>query len=117
MFSGRFHWHVASALVLCTTLGMPAHAQDEYAARMLAKQNNCFRCHAIDREKNAPAWSAIAVKYRSKPDAEERLLKHLTSAPKVKLLEDGIEEDHKIAKYSDRAELVNMVRWVLSLQR
>src|SRR5574343_1702070 len=110
MFSGRFHWHVASALVLCTTLGMPAHAEDEYAARMLAKQNNCFRCHAIDREKNAPAWSAIAVKYRSKPDAEERLLKHLTSAPKVKLLEDGIEEEHKIAKYSDRAELVNMVR-------
>lgn len=117
MFSGRFNWHAAPALVLCAILGMSAHAQDEYAARTLAKQNNCFRCHAIDREKNAPAWSAIAVKYRSKPDAEEKLLKHLTSAPKVKLLEDGIEEEHKIAKYSDRAELVNMVRWVLSLQR
>lgn len=117
MLQGLSRWQAVTALILCAGTGLPAHAQDEYAARMLAKQNNCFRCHAIDREKNAPAWSAIAVKYRSKPDAEERLLKHLTSAPKVKLLEDGIEEEHKIAKYSDRAELVNMVRWVLSLQR
>lgn len=105
------------ALLACAGL-MPspaAEAADDLAARKLAKANNCFRCHAVELDKNGPAWSSIAAKYRLKPNGEEKLLHHLTSAPKIKLLEEGTEEEHKIAKYKDVAELKNLVKWILSL--
>jgi cytochrome c len=92
-----------------------AHAADDLAARRLAKENNCFRCHAVEREKDGPAWSAIGAKYRQKPDGVAKLMHHLTSAPKIKLLEQGTEEEHKIAKYRDEAQLRNLVQWILSL--
>jgi cytochrome c len=92
-----------------------ATAADDLAARRLAKENNCFRCHAVEREKDGPAWSAIGAKYRQKPDGEAKLMHHLTSAPKIKLLEQGTEEEHKIAKYRDESQLRNLVQWILSL--
>lgn len=92
-----------------------ALATDDLAARKLAKENNCFRCHAVEREKDGPAWSAIGAKYRQKPDGEAKLMHHLTSAPKIKLLEQGTEEEHKIARYRDEAQLKNLVQWILSL--
>lgn len=106
-------------LVTCMTalalLPPSATAADEAAARRLAKQNNCFRCHAIDRDKDGPAWSSIATKYKAKPDGAEKLMKHLTSAPRIKLLEEGTEQEHKIAKFQDQDELRNLVGWILSL--
>jgi cytochrome c len=90
-------------------------AADDRDARKLAKENNCFRCHAVEREKDGPAWSSIGAKYRQKADSEAKLLHHLTSAPKIKLLEQGTEEEHKIAKFRDEAQLKNLVRWILSL--
>jgi len=107
--------HALSLIVLVGTLSGPASAADDLAARKLAKENNCFRCHAVEREKDGPAWSSISSKYRQKPDGEEKLLKHLVSAPKIKLLEQGIEEEHKIAKFRDEAQLRNLVEWILSL--
>lgn len=107
----------ASVLAIGTLLGMISSAQaaDDIAARKLAKANNCFRCHAVEREKNGPAWSAIGAKYKLKPNGEEKLMTHLTSAPKIKLLEEGTEEEHKIVKFRDKAELQNLVQWILSL--
>ncbi len=99
---------MAAASLVCA-------APDEVAARSLAKENNCFRCHAVDRDKDGPAWSAIATKYKNTADGEARLMKHLTSAPRIKLLEEGTEQEHKIAKFRDKAELRNLVDWVLSL--
>jgi cytochrome c len=90
-------------------------AVDADAARKLAKQNNCFRCHAVEREKNGPAWADIGTKYKGKADGEAALIKHLTSAPKVRLREDDVEEEHKIAKFRSHDELENLARWVLSL--
>jgi len=92
-----------------------ALAADDVAARKLAKQNNCFRCHAVEREKDGPAWADIGLKYRQKQDGEQKLMTHLTSAPKIKLREQGTEEEHKIAKFRDEAELKNLVAWILSL--
>jgi len=100
--------------VLCM-LALPAMANDDAAARKLAKDNNCFRCHAIDREKDGPSWSSIGDKYRQKSDGEDKLLTHLKSAPKIKLREQGVEEEHKIAKYRDEPQLKNLVRWILAL--
>jgi cytochrome c len=88
---------------------------DANAARKLAKQNNCFRCHAVEHEKNGPAWASIGSKYKGKPDGEAKLIKHLTSAPKVRLREDDVEEEHKIAKFREDQELINLANWILSL--
>ena len=106
---------LALGLVLVWMMMGQAWAADADAARKLAKQNNCFRCHAVEREKNGPAWAEIAIKYKDKADGEAKLMKHLTSAPKVKLREDNVEEEHKIVKFRDHAELENLARWVLSL--
>lgn len=109
-------WSVmVGALMLVTMDGAVAVEVDANAARKLAKLNNCFRCHAVEHEKNGPAWASIGTKYKGKPDGEAKLIKHLTSAPKVRLREDDVEEEHKIAKFREEQELVNLARWILSL--
>ena len=91
-----------------------AFAVDADAAQALAKQNNCFRCHGIDKDKDGPAWKKIASKYKGLPNAEEKLTHHLTSGEKAKF-PDGHEEDHKVLKSDDANETKNLVDWILSL--
>ena len=103
----------ASAALLAAPL---AHAVDEDAARQLAKQNNCFKCHAIEKEKDGPSWHKVAEKYKGKPEAEAKLINHITSGEKAKF-PDGHEEDHKIVKTDppkDMAQIKNLVQFVLS---
>ena len=66
------------------------------------------------RSKDAPAFRDVAAKYQGKPDAETRLIHHITSGERVKF-EDGHEEDHKIVKRKDPAAIKNRVDWILSL--
>lgn len=87
---------------------------DAGAAQAFAKDSECFKCHTLDKTKKGPSYKKIAAKYKGKADAEAKLLKHLTTGPKVKL-EDGTEEEHKIIDSKDEAEARNLVRWVLSL--
>lgn len=89
------------------------HAADAAAAEKLARQEGCLRCHGIDRAKDGPSYKQLAEKNRGKPDAEARLLKHLSSGHKVKF-EDGHEEDHKIPKNKDPEQIKNLVHWILS---
>ena len=92
----------------------PAQAAvDEVAAQALAKKNDCFKCHAIDKTKKGPSYKKIAEKYRGKPDGEEKAIKNITSGQKVKL-EDGTEEEHKIIDTKDPQEMKNLVQWILS---
>jgi cytochrome c len=102
-----------ASLALCLS-GSAGAAVDEEAAKALARQNNCFKCHGVDKQKDGPAWREVAAKYKGKPDAEERLLKHLTTGEKAKF-PDGHEEDHKIIKAGDPKETRNLVQWILSL--
>lgn len=94
-----------------------ASAFDEDDAKALAKSNDCFKCHAIDKTKKGPSFTKISAKYKGKPRAETeaKLMKHLTSGEKVKL-EDGTEEDHKIIDTKDLKEQKNLVDWILSLE-
>ncbi|HTZ00518.1 MAG TPA: c-type cytochrome [Rhodocyclaceae bacterium] len=97
-------------------LASAAHAVDADAAKQLAKQNNCFKCHAIEKDKDGPAYKKVAEKYRGKPDAEEKLIYHITSGEKAKF-PDGHEEEHKIVKTSppkDMAQIKNLVDWILA---
>ena len=83
------------------------------AATALAKKNDCFKCHAIDKTKKGPSYKKVAAKYKGKLDGEEKVIKNFTTGPKVKL-EDGTEEDHKIIDTKDAKELKNLAQWILS---
>jgi cytochrome c len=57
----------------------------------------------------------VAAKYRGKPDAEAKLIHHVTSGEKAKF-PDGHEEDHKnIQGKASPEEIKNLVDWILSL--
>jgi cytochrome c len=106
----------ASLLVASVLLAVsgPSRAVDADAAQTLARRSGCFKCHAIDKTKEAIAWKEVAKKHKGKADAEAELTKHVTTGPKVKL-EDGSEETHPIVKTKDPAEIKNLVDWILSL--
>ena len=103
-------------LLLALAGTIPARAQqvDADAAQALAKRNDCFKCHAIDKNKKAPAYKRIAVRLKPKPDAVEVIVEHITSGHMVQL-EDGTDEQHRIIDTKDPAELRNLARWILSL--
>ena len=107
---------IAAASVAAAALlpSLDAAAVDVDAARALARQSNCFKCHAIDKKKDGPAWKEVSKKFKGKPDAEAKLTKHITSGAKVKL-EDGTEDEHPIVKSKDPAAIKNLVDWILSL--
>ena len=100
----------ALALALITP---SAQAVDADAAQRLARQSNCFKCHAVDKKKEGPAYHDVAVKYKGKPEAKARLVQHITSGEKVKF-EDGHEEDHAIVKTKDQGQIENLVEWILA---
>ncbi len=87
-------------------------AADDAAAEALARKSGCFKCHAIDKKKDGPPYKEIAAKYKGKADAEQKLVTHVTTSPKVKV--DGNEEDHEQLKTKDQGEIKNVVQWILS---
>jgi cytochrome c len=87
---------------------------DADAAKAFAKQNNCFRCHGVDKDKDGPAFTKSAAKYKADPKGEEKMLHHLSSGEKAKF-PDGHEEAHMILKSDDAKETKNLVEWILSL--
>jgi len=106
------------AIVCGATLSLaaltPAHAAvDADAAQALAKKNDCFKCHAVDKTKKGPSLKKIAAKYKGKPEGQEKAIKNMTTGPKVKL-EDGTEEEHKVIDTKDQAQLKNLADWILS---
>jgi cytochrome c len=102
---------VAASLII---LAPAAQAADADAAQALARQNNCFRCHGVEKGKDGPAWKDVAAKYKGKADAQQRLFTHLTTGEKAKFA-DGHEEEHKIIKSPDAAKTKNLIDWILSL--
>jgi cytochrome c len=109
---------LAAAAALSCLLAVPriSLAADADAAQTLARQNNCFRCHSVEKAKDGPAWKDVAKKYSSKPkpEAEQRLVTHLTTGEMAKF-PDGHEEEHKIIKSPGDAQTLNLIDWILSL--
>ncbi len=107
--------HIAAALCMAALAysQCASAAVDASAAEALAKKEGCLKCHGIDKAKEAKSFKEIATKFKGKPDAETnaKILTHLTTGPKVKL-EDGTEEDHKILKTKDKAEIDNLIAWL-----
>jgi cytochrome c len=107
---------LASSLLAAAALFMtlPAFAQtvDADAAQALLKKSDCGKCHAVDKKKDGPSFKETATRLKGKADAEDEVYRHLTTAPKVKV--DGKEEEHKVVKSKDEAEIRNLARWILS---
>ncbi len=106
---------ILSATVLLALSAMsPAQAAvDVEAAKLLAKVNDCLKCHAASKDKKGPSMKKIADKYKGKAGAQESVIKGFTVEHTVKLT-DGTEEKHKIIDTKDPKELKNMADWYLS---
>ena len=112
MLMPRMNFQLRRGLPVAPLLSFmrPSLAAD--AAQATLKKNDCGKCHAVDKKKDGPSFKETAGKLKGKPDAEDEVRKHLTTGPKVKI--DGKEEEHKIIKVKDDAELQNLIRWILS---
>jgi cytochrome c len=106
----------ATLFTFAAAVFMPiqASAFDEDAARALAKKNNCFKCHAVDKSKKGPSFKKVAAKYKGKTDGQSKLITNFTTEPMVKL-SDGKEEKHKLIDTKDMNEMKNLADWILSL--
>jgi cytochrome c len=98
---------VAALCVAVAPLVVPtaAAAADAEAAQGLARQNNCFKCHAVDTKKVGPAWKDVAAKMKGDKDAEAKLITHLTTGP----------NGHPVIKAKSPADTKNLADWILSL--
>ena len=103
----------SAATLLILAAALPAHAAvDVDAAQALFKKNECAKCHSIDKTKTGPALKKIARNYKGKADGQDKIIKQITTAPKVKT-EDG-EEEHKVINSKDPVALKNLADWILS---
>jgi len=99
--------------VTAMTLAPPLTAAiDPDSARALAKKSECFKCHAIDKQKTGPPFREVSKKYKGKVDAEDKLIKHVTTKPMVEV--DGKKEEHPAVKTGDPDQVRNLVQWILS---
>jgi cytochrome c len=100
------------ALATAACVAMPAQAVDADAALALAKKSNCMKCHSVSAKKDGPSFKETAAKYKGQADAEQKLITHVTTSPKIKI--DGKEEEHPSVKSSDPNEIRNLVQWILA---
>ena len=101
-----------AAAVVALSVSLPAQAVDADAAQALARKSNCMKCHSVAAKKEGPSFKETAAKYKSRADAEQKLVTHLTTNPKVKV--DGKEEEHDSLKTKNDADVRNVVQWILS---
>ena len=102
-----------AAASLAVTVGAAQAAEvDASAAEALLKKSGCFKCHAADKKKDGPSFKETAGKYKGKADGVDKVTKHVTTNPKIKV--DGVEETHDALKTKDAKEIRNAVDWILS---
>ena len=105
---------LAASLLLLVGCNAAIAAPDEEAARVQLKSNDCLKCHALERTKTGPALTKIAAKYKGNPEAEDKIMAHITTGPTI-TMPDGTEAQHKIIETRDPHILKNLVEWILSL--
>ncbi len=101
-----------SAVVLVLGLGAGALVPAAYAQEDLAKKDNCFACHAVDKKVVGPAYKDVAAKYRNDPKAAEKLFE------KVKKGGSGVWGPVPMPPNSavPDADIHKLVSWILSLK-
>jgi cytochrome c len=109
---GEMNLNKIVPVLLAAACWTPSWAVDAAAAQALVKKSDCLKCHAVDKKKDGPSFKETSAKYKGKPDGEEKLIKHLTTSPKVKV--DGKEEEHAMIKSKNQDEIKNVAQWILS---
>ena len=105
---------VGIALGVTTFSGTARAELDALTALEVLKRNDCTKCHSVKKSKNGPSYNKVARKRRGDPKAEDKLFKHLTTSPMVKL-DDGTEEEHKKIDFKNPEHIREFIRWILSL--
>ena len=103
---------IATTALALAMSGAYAQGVDVSAAEGLMKKSGCFKCHSVSAKKDGPSYKSVAEKYKGKADAEQKLVTHLTTSPKVKI--DGKEQTHPTLKTTNEADVKNVAQWVLS---
>lgn len=104
---------LAASLAACLLLvSSPVRAVDADAAQALMKKSGCTKCHSVSAKKEGPSFKETAAKYKGKADAEQKIVTHLTTNPKIKV--DGKEEEHDSLKTKNDADVHNVAQWILS---
>ena len=101
---------------VATGLGKPFIQINVDQAKSLITKNGCNRCHSLDRDKNGPSFQKIAGFYRGKPEAQKRLIEHLTSGEKARFIDDHL-ESHAVVVTSpegDKTQIENLANWILA---
>ena len=108
--AGPFLLGLVVALAACQA---PAGAKEvsDADAEALMRRSGCFKCHAVAKRKDGPSYEEVAKKYRGRAGAEERLVRHVTTSPMVKM--DGEDEPHGKLKTGKPEEVGGVVRWIL----
>ena len=99
---------IGSLAFIGLTAATVVHALDEEATLALMKKSNCFKCHAVDKQKVGSAFKNVAKKYQGNADAEQKLYTHLTE--KI----DPKEGQHEILKTKNEADVRSVVKWILA---
>jgi len=111
---------VAAAFAFsAAAIPVTASAVDEDAAKALWKRNDCNKCHAKSRDKKGPSLKKMAKELKEKGTKESKepvavAIEQMTKGKKVKLLDSGKEEDHKVIDTKDAGEQKNLAEWILS---
>jgi len=96
---------------------LPMGKVDADAAITLARNNGCFRCHAIDRVKTGPAFKSVAQAYRGNlVGGYKREYAHLTAGDMFVFA--GNVDHHRVLRTdppNDPAQLKNLIDWIFSL--
>jgi len=104
---------ISASIMLAFASMAPAHAAvDAAAAQALFKKNGCTACHSPDKAKKGPSLKKIATDNKGKADAQDKVVKTISTGPKIKI--DGAEEAHKIIDTKDPKELKNLADWILA---
>jgi len=105
---------LAQVFAISAALAAPAFAaMSEADVEPYLKKQGCFKCHAMDKTKKGPSFKKLAEKFKDKADGEAKILKNLTTSPKVKL-EDGTEEEHKEIETKDVGEQKTIAKWIMT---
>ena len=96
----KLQFALAAAALGCA-VSANSQAQDVGAAEALIKKSGCTKCHSVSAKKEGPSFKETAAKYKGKPDAEQKLVTHLTTNPKIKV--DGKPARHT---FQDRGQML-----------
>lgn len=104
------HTLATATTLVAGMLAVPAAQANDPEALM--KRSGCFRCHAVSQQKVGPAYADVAAKYRGNPDAEQRIVIHITTSPKIRI--EGEAQEHMALRNATDADARAVAQWILS---